>query len=304
MTDGLDAGAMVSPRAVRGIFPPATWTSHGLGWRSVLLDAFENVPAGDVSTPALDHHAVVVQTGAPLRMRQERSGSRDDRLLVTGDALIVSRGRAATWTFDRPLDVLYVFVPTWLLTAAARELGRGRAVDVEIVDSFHVETPALAAMSLLLLEELKQGVQPGQSLLVDSLAGAMAVQLLRNHGAFDLRDRVAAPLDDTRLRRVLAYIEEHLAGRLDLDTLAGIALVSRFQFPKMFKRAVGESPHRYVVGRRLDMAARLLSSSSLRIADVAAACGFADQSHMTRLFRSRYQTTPAAYRAGTATHPP
>lgn len=296
MPTGLDQGAPVAPRTVRGIFPPAAWSSQPLGWQSVLVDAFEAIPAGEVSTPPLDHHVVVVQLGPALRMGQQRGGRADERVLARGGTLVVSRGGPATWTFDRPLDVLHVFVPQWLVEHAALECGC-RGGEIEIADSFQVDAPALGTMGLLLLEELKQGVRPGQSLLVDSLANAMAVRLLRDHGVFPAREETAKALDQARLRRVVAYIQAHLAEPLDLESLARVAAVSRFRFSRMFKLAVGESPHRHVVALRLERAARLLSSTPLRLADVAAACGFADQAHMTRLFRARYGATPGAYRA-------
>ena len=63
---------------------------------------------------------------------------------------------------------------------------------------------------------------------------------------------------------------------------------------RAFTRRHGLAPHRYLTGRRIDLARRLLLAG-LPAAEVAAAAGFADQSHLTRHFRRMLATTPAAY---------
>jgi len=65
---------------------------------------------------------------------------------------------------------------------------------------------------------------------------------------------------------------------------------------RVFRREYGLPPHRYLVGRRLDRARRLLLDG-MPIADVAATTGFHDQSHLTRHFRALLGTTPGAFRS-------
>jgi AraC-like DNA-binding protein len=65
---------------------------------------------------------------------------------------------------------------------------------------------------------------------------------------------------------------------------------------RVFRREYGLPPHRYVVGRRLDRARRLLLDGR-SIAEVAAETGFHDQSHLTRHFRALLGTTPGAFRS-------
>jgi AraC-like DNA-binding protein len=69
------------------------------------------------------------------------------------------------------------------------------------------------------------------------------------------------------------------------------------QLVRVFRREFGLPPHRYVVGRRLDRARRLLLDG-LPIAEVAVVTGFHDQPHLTRHFRALLGTTPGAYRRG------
>ncbi|CCE05352.1 hypothetical protein BRAS3843_1340026 [Bradyrhizobium sp. STM 3843] len=109
----------------------------------------------------------------------------------------------------------------------------------------------------------------------------------------------AAPLrgaiDARGLRRVEAFIQDHLAAPIDLAALAAVAGCDRFHFAHRFRAAVGVSPYRYVVRRRLEQARTLLLAGRQSIADVAAATGFSDQSHLTSWMRRVYGTTPKRF---------
>ena len=63
-----------------------------------------------------------------------------------------------------------------------------------------------------------------------------------------------------------------------------------------FARAVGVTPHAYLLQQRVRLARRLLSAGRRPI-EAAAEAGFADQSHLTRAFRRQLGVTPARYRA-------
>ncbi|WP_157140512.1 helix-turn-helix domain-containing protein, partial [Achromobacter xylosoxidans] len=69
---------------------------------------------------------------------------------------------------------------------------------------------------------------------------------------------------------------------------------SRFQVLRAFHRATGMTPHAYQVQRRLLLARHLLRQG-MALADTAAAAGFSDQSHMTRLFSRAYGLSPGRY---------
>lgn len=89
-------------------------------------------------------------------------------------------------------------------------------------------------------------------------------------------------------------IDDDPATTLSLGALAHLGGVSRYQLLRSFVRTTGFTPHAYVVQRRIDLARRLIARGE-GLADVAAASGFADQSHMTRTFVSRYGIAPGAY---------
>jgi AraC-like DNA-binding protein len=107
------------------------------------------------------------------------------------------------------------------------------------------------------------------------------------------RDRSA---DSLGVARAKARIDDDPAAAHALSDLACVAGISRFQAVRGFAKLTGLTPHAYVVQRRLDAAREMIGSGSA-LADAAAACGFADQSHFTRTVVRRYGLTPGMYAA-------
>ena len=89
-------------------------------------------------------------------------------------------------------------------------------------------------------------------------------------------------------------IDDDSAAPLTLGELADECRLSRFQFIRAFSRATGMTPHAYMIQRRI-IAARHLIARGMSLADAAAASGFADQSHMTRIFVRTYGISPSMY---------
>jgi AraC family transcriptional regulator len=98
------------------------------------------------------------------------------------------------------------------------------------------------------------------------------------------------------LQKVLRHINAHLSESLPNDQLASLAGVSESHFRRIFIDATGLPPHRYVRGRRLAQARKLLAASELPISVIANECGFYSQSHLTKCFQATHAATPAAYR--------
>lgn len=99
---------------------------------------------------------------------------------------------------------------------------------------------------------------------------------------------------DRRITRVRERIDDDPTGRHSLAELATLAGLSRFQTLRAFARLTGLTPHAYITQRRLDATRRLIRAG-VPPAFAAAEAGFADQSHMHRIFVARHGYTPGAY---------
>jgi len=100
-----------------------------------------------------------------------------------------------------------------------------------------------------------------------------------------------------RLMEVCNYITDHIEENIDMDQLASIAGFSKFHFSRIFKEFTGSSVHDYLAAQRLALAEKLLSTSSIPIADVAMQSGFGSISTFTRLFKEKWNMTPTAYQS-------
>jgi AraC-like DNA-binding protein len=84
---------------------------------------------------------------------------------------------------------------------------------------------------------------------------------------------------------------------LDVGDLAGAAGLSRAHFSREFRRAFGESPHAYLLTRRLERAAALLRTTDRSVADVCFSVGLRSLGSFTTSFTRTYGMPPTAYRA-------
>jgi AraC-like DNA-binding protein len=96
-------------------------------------------------------------------------------------------------------------------------------------------------------------------------------------------------------QRARDFLHSHMTQDIGLDDLARETGVDRFRLTRAFKAAFGIAPHAYLIQLRLAKARQLLARGELPVA-VAAALGFADQSHLGRWFQRAYRMTPADYR--------
>jgi transcriptional regulator of acetoin/glycerol metabolism len=98
------------------------------------------------------------------------------------------------------------------------------------------------------------------------------------------------------MRRVREHVEVHLSESMDLAELAGVAGRSVYHFARAFKQSTGETPHHYLVRRRIEQAREMLAHSELPLSEIALATGFSDQSHLARHFRQMLGMTPGQFR--------
>ena len=103
-------------------------------------------------------------------------------------------------------------------------------------------------------------------------------------------------LSRRQLRLAVEHIRANLTRDMRLEHIAGAAGMSAFHFARLFKNTTGMSPYRYLMRARVEQAKALLRGGEQSLARIAAELGFADQSHMTTVFKRFAGTTPKAFR--------
>ncbi|ALG71789.1 AraC family transcriptional regulator [Azospirillum thiophilum] len=196
----------------------------------------------------------------------------------------------------RPADdgfAYRMFYPSASLFEGALEEATGRRVaphfGVTVFDD-----PALFAA----IGSLHRGLEGRVSdpLRADTDALRAFTLLALRHG--DLTGRLpAAGREPAAVRRAREYLDAHLDSPVELADLAGAIGLSRFHLLRVFRAAVGTTPHGYLTDRRVAHAKRLLAGP-LTLAEVALSCGFCDQAHFNRVFKGRVGVAPGQYRRG------
>jgi AraC family transcriptional regulator len=194
----------------------------------------------------------------------------------------------------KPSEYLHLDIDLTLFQQIATENGLSAAAAIEHRVIF--QDPTILHVAQLLRAEVLNGGLAGK-LYVESLRNLLAVHLLRNHTQSPVKPTLeVADLDGLKLKQLKDYIEDHLAEELALASLAALIPMSQFHFARAFKAAVGESPHRYILQRRIERAKILLSATRLSVAEVSYQTGFSNQSHLTAQFRKAIGVTPKQFR--------
>jgi AraC family transcriptional regulator len=168
--------------------------------------------------------------------------------------------------------------------------------DIELQERWNLRDPHIATVLIALHADVKNG-QPAGLLYGETLATALAVYLMRRLSVTQLKSTpLRGGLAGYRMRRVLDFIDENLSEDLRLATLASVAGISPHHFAELFRKSVGDSPHRYVMGQRVERAKRMLRFADTSIAEIALAAGFVDQSHFSKVFRRLAGASPRTWR--------
>lgn len=105
------------------------------------------------------------------------------------------------------------------------------------------------------------------------------------------------------IETVIDFIESHLDGKLELETVANAVHYSKYHLHRMFTDTVGMTIHDYVLRRQLTEAAKLLVFSEKPVIEIAFICGYESQQAFTAAFKSMYKLPPAEYRERRAFYP-
>lgn len=157
----------------------------------------------------------------------------------------------------------------------------------------------LAALSRVLLREIEEG-RSSNRLFIDQLALSVVAYIAQAYGGLRL-DVSFGGLAPWQERRATEIMRARLGSGLSIREVAAECRLSPSHFARMFRRSKGVSPHEYLSILRLEEARQLMRQTKLPLSDIALIFGFNDQSHFTRVFTRRFDTSPGLWRR-TNTH--
>jgi AraC family transcriptional regulator len=257
----------------------------GAGRGGELLAALYTSPPYDLQVPALAVPRLsITLTPAPVHGALE--GDRARAWRTPRHALFLTpAGAAAHWRKPAPSRHINLYFHEELLHDDAGDGRRFAATPL-----FNVQLPGLGPLVDTLARELASPAHWAAE-AADSLGRLILVHAARRH-----RSPKAEALPPAALARVREFVQAHLSQRVRVAELAQLVGLSPSHFAHAYTRVTGRSPHQAVLEARVARAQQMLRNGSAPLAEVALACGFASQQHLSRVLRQRTGLTPSALR--------
>lgn len=245
---------------------------------------------GSYQLPALPDPTFVVHIAGKPRVKTWMRDSWSDASSIPGCATIVPAGRPTGWLVDGELDVVTLSISSEAVEAApARDQFRSMR--------FAFSDPLAVALTRQVLAELYEPQTAERDVYVTTLVDALKAHMLRGPQAANAAAFPTSEFSAYRIHHIMNLVLERPEQEHSLETMAADAGLTPSHFCRIFKRATGISPHKYVMKARLERAQELLANSEMPIAQVADALGFNSQSHFTRAFRGFAGQTPSSWRS-------
>lgn len=132
-------------------------------------------------------------------------------------------------------------------------------------------------------------------LFLDQIALAMLAHLTQAYGGLHFPTKRKGTLAPWQEKRATEFLAAHLNAQLSITDLAAACELSKSYFIKAFRETFGKTPYRWLMEYRIVRAREMLRSTKA-IAEIAVACGFTDQSHLTRVFSEITGEAPGIWR--------
>ncbi|AZO16446.1 AraC family transcriptional regulator [Mesorhizobium sp. M2A.F.Ca.ET.043.05.1.1] len=250
------------------------------------LDRMEPVSSGEAFN-------VTVQ----LRDLERQKVWRDGKLLFdggrrSGDLMINDLRYQWQCQYLSPFDKVRFRVPFSSLHSFAEDAGRPEYRTLSCPPGTNDDVMLGLARALIPSLEHPQEAHP---LFLEQINLAMLAHLIQSYGGVYFPSRKKGVLAPWQEKRSTEFLVGHVNASFSIAELAAACELSRSYFIKAFKQSFGRTPHRWLTEYRIARAKDLLRLD-MPIAEIAIVCGFADQSHLTRVFSDHVGVSPGRFR--------
>lgn len=248
-----------------------------------------------VATPASDRGFLVGVSLSAGHRRRILHGHHSSSHEFSADTVYV-RSFAHDYRADLngPFDFLLVELASAAFERARDERTGPRVKGLECVTG--LPDPVLSNLARALAPALERP-QEASRVFVEQMGAVIETHLLSHYGGGLRRSppKVQA-LSRTHERRAKEMLLSRLDGNASIASIAEACSLSRSHFIRTFRETTGQTPHQWLQTQRIEHARQLLRGTRTPIAEIATLCGFADQSHLTRVFTQLVGATPGRWR--------
>jgi AraC-like DNA-binding protein len=216
--------------------------------------------------------------------------------LRAGQSTIHDLNREPLALMDKPIHSLLCCLPFAAFNALADQNNVPRIGELHYKPGVGIVDETIQHIGLSLLPALKTPERANR-LFTDHVTLALAVHAAQTYGGMRTVSKPLkgglAPWQETRSKEMIAG---DLSGGTPLRDIAEACGLSVSHFSRAFGKSTGLSPHTWLLKERVETAKHMLRKNDVSLSAIALACGFADRSHLARVFSRHVGIGPAAWR--------
>lgn len=262
----------------------------------VVLVAFAQ-PAGRFPDPPTNDFTLAINDSGGGRMICDVGAGRSVAPFRRGDLVLKPPGVATQFGADTPHAKRFLSLPKGLVEGLLEQASDGGARGFGRLHAGPFRSRRVQTLLDSIWAEARDD-NPYGPIFTEGALLALTAALLRAAHPLPPAARATARLSQARLQRLEEWLEENLSESFSLRDMATVVDLSPFHFARALKASTGLTPRALVTQRRVARARVLLAGDELPLAEVALACGFADQAHFTHVFGRETGATPGAWRRG------
>ena len=260
------------------------------------LEFFEADP-DMMPTQAFDqHHILISLKDEPHRVENWRAGVHRDFTFHRNEIVVTPAGIESGWRWHaRSKCIVITLDPEKLEAFTQSELGV-LLTNQQLRDLPQFEDADITQAAVMLLDALQHG-GAGSQVMFESLARVFLVKLVQKYGEERSTEIAFSKAFTARhYKRVLDFVADNFGKPIQIEDIANEAGLSAAHFSRLFKATIGDTPHQFLMRYRVERAGEMLKDPARPVIDIALACGFADQPHLTRVFKQFKAQTPRQLR--------
>jgi AraC family transcriptional regulator len=269
--------------------------SQKASWDKIQIGYYQHPAAFETPEHCFSQHFISIHLNhAPVVKEQVLDGHLQCDRFRDGDICLTPATAPVSVRLHDSSELICLYLEPTFMTRITAEVAD---VDsIEVVPQFKLNDPLIYQIGVALKAKLEsKGVW--DRLYTESMATAISAHIVQYYSTQKPKIRSYSDgLPQARLRQASDYINAHSAHNPSLREIAQTVQMSPYYFSRLFKKSTGLTPHQYLIKCRTEQAKRLLKTTNLSIANIAAQVGFVDQSHLTRHFKRQVGVLPSQFR--------
>ncbi len=267
-------------------------SSYHAGWKGLTFTHYCHPPHKTVEHCLLQHSLVITDPKSCFQAERHLDGKLKYYDHGNGRVDVIPAFLNHWTNWDQEVEFSVIAICPTLLNQTTQEWMQR---EIELIPQFSIADLVIQQLALALKTEIQTGCLSGR-LYGELLGTALAARLVQNYaGSKPSLEFKANGLPQSQLERVIDYMKANLTQDLSILDLATLTTMSESHFSRSFKQSVGIAPYQYLTQQRVERAKQLLKQHEISISDIALDCGFANQTHLTKVFRQVTGMTPKAY---------